>query len=142
MQHDSFQTPEVFFHIILAEFSALNIAIDSENNDKPTETGLVSAIEEGPSSECIQALKWRWAVQRAFLHRSIPTREEMPKYDELFRIIEQHDFTSEMLVIGKVMRHITLLEPEKLCEEEKYHIRDRANILLKKWSVIFRATAA
>ncbi|GJJ06837.1 hypothetical protein Clacol_001033 [Clathrus columnatus] len=35
--------------------------------------------------------------------------------------------------IDQVMRHISSSDPEKLQEEEKYHIRDRADALSKKW---------
>ncbi|GJJ06846.1 hypothetical protein Clacol_010503 [Clathrus columnatus] len=99
------------------------------------------AISKDP--EAIKVKEWRHKLQRAFLSKSVPKEEEMPEYDQLFTTIEKHDLTLDQLTLGKVMRHITQLEPEKLQQEEKYQIRKRADALLEKWQkFVHNASAA
>jgi hypothetical protein len=44
--------------------------------------------------------------------------------------------------IGKVMRHIHLLEPGKVPRDDEYKFRDRAKALVDKWHGILNANKA
>lgn len=86
--------------------------------------------------ENIKVKEWRHKLQRGFLSKTIPKEEEMPEFDALFTTIENYNLTLPQLSfskLGKVMRHITQLEPTKLQQEDKYQIRKRADALLEKW---------
>lgn len=87
----------------------------------------------------------------------------MPGLDQLFTTVENYDqmnihylsvsasvisvslFQFLILLfhqhskIGKVMRHIAILEPEKVPRDAEFHFRERAKALVDKWHQILNA---
>ncbi|KAJ6475107.1 hypothetical protein C8R47DRAFT_1076153 [Mycena vitilis] len=89
--------------------------------------------------EAVKVREWRHKLQKIFLNskRATPKSEEMPAIHWLFTAIEAHEFMSpEYLTfskIGKVMRHIYLLEPGKIPRDGEFKFRVRAKALVEKW---------
>ncbi|KAK7447116.1 hypothetical protein VKT23_013747 [Stygiomarasmius scandens] len=94
--------------------------------------------------EATKVRQWRHVLQRTFLSFNKPMKElNMPTMDQLFKDIESYqDMTSEYIAfskIGKVMRHITLLDPSKIPLEDQYKFRERAKKLMDQWNTILEA---
>ncbi|KAF8513908.1 hypothetical protein BU17DRAFT_68585 [Hysterangium stoloniferum] len=94
-----------------------------------------------------KVMEWRHKLQRAFLNKTTPKAEEMPEYDQLFTIIENHEVTIEQLAfskLGKLMRHISRLDQTRypIANEEQYNIRGRADALLEKWQKMIELSGA
>ncbi|PSS38004.1 hypothetical protein PHLCEN_2v144 [Hermanssonia centrifuga] len=89
---------------------------------------------------------WRHKLQKAFLSKSLPKDEDMPALDTLFTTVESYDGMSIQYLtfskIGKVMRHIHALAPEKVSRDEEFKFRDRAKALVDKWHDILNASKA
>jgi len=64
----------------------------------------------------------------------------MPALDQLFKTIESYDKMNiqylQFSKIGKVMRHVTALEEDKVPRDAEYKFRDRAKSLVDKWHMI------
>ncbi|KAF8513903.1 hypothetical protein BU17DRAFT_68581 [Hysterangium stoloniferum] len=93
-------------------------------------------LVDNPDTNTVR--EWRHKLQRAFLNKTTPKAEEMPEYDQLFTVIENHELTIEQLTfskLGKLMRHISQLDQTRypIANEERYNIRGRADALLEKW---------
>ncbi|WVR00271.1 hypothetical protein IAU59_007414 [Kwoniella sp. CBS 9459] len=97
------------------------------------------AVDEDPlasNPECVKVKDWRHKLQRAFLSKSLPTADEMPTYDELFKTIESYNaMTIDALQyskIGKVMKKIVTL-PD-IPRNDEFKITDRASKLMHQWT--------
>ncbi|KAK6909424.1 hypothetical protein I204_01287 [Kwoniella mangroviensis CBS 8886] len=86
--------------------------------------------------ECVKVKDWRHKLQRAFLSKSLPSAEEMPSYDDLFKTIESYEsMTIDALQyskIGKVMKKIMTLN--EIPRNEEFKITDRASKLMHQWT--------
>ncbi|WVQ66995.1 uncharacterized protein L199_005187 [Kwoniella botswanensis] len=86
--------------------------------------------------ECVKVKDWRHKLQRAFLSKSLPSAEEMPSYDDLFKTIESYDsMTIDALQyskIGKVMKKIMTLN--EIPRNQEFKITDRASKLMHQWT--------
>ncbi|WVF73081.1 hypothetical protein IAT40_007900 [Kwoniella sp. CBS 6097] len=96
-------------------------------------------VDEDPlasNPECVKVKDWRHKLQRAFLSKSLPTADEMPTYDELFKTIESYNaMTIDALQyskIGKVMKKIVTLS--EIPRNEEFKITDRASKLMHQWT--------
>ncbi|OCF38953.1 hypothetical protein I317_07247 [Kwoniella heveanensis CBS 569] len=96
-------------------------------------------VDEDPlasNPECVKVKDWRHKLQRAFLSKTLPSAEEMPTYDELFKTIESYNaMTIDALQyskIGKVMKKIVTL-PD-IPRNEEFKITDRASKLMHQWT--------
>ncbi|EKM75299.1 hypothetical protein AGABI1DRAFT_116494 [Agaricus bisporus var. burnettii JB137-S8] len=94
--------------------------------------------------EATKVKDWRHKLQKTFLSsKGIPKDEEMPAIDHLFTTVENYDkLTIEYLQfskIGKVMRHIAVLEDEKIPRNAEFKFKERADALVKKWQQILNA---
>ncbi|KAK7017745.1 hypothetical protein R3P38DRAFT_2985226 [Favolaschia claudopus] len=103
-------------------------------------------LESDP--EALKVRDWRHKLQKTFLssNKAPPKADEMPNVDALFTTIESYeDITIAYLTfskIGKVMRHIHLLEPNRVPRDDEYHFRDRAKALVDKWQGILATSKA
>ncbi|KAJ7640645.1 hypothetical protein B0H17DRAFT_1339250 [Mycena rosella] len=103
-------------------------------------------LESDPAA--LQVHKWRHKLQKTLLssNKTLPKEEVMPAVDALFTTIEGYrNMSIECLTfskIGKVMRHIHLLEPGKVPRDDEYKFRDRAKALIDKWHGILNANKA
>ncbi|KDR65878.1 hypothetical protein GALMADRAFT_260082 [Galerina marginata CBS 339.88] len=93
-----------------------------------------------PSDRQSQKIKdWRHTLQKTFLNSKAPAKaEDMPKMDRLFAMIEAcNEMTVEQLdysKIGKVMRHISVLEGHNIPpRDDEFKFRARAKVLFEKW---------
>ncbi|KAJ7441521.1 hypothetical protein B0H11DRAFT_2096109 [Mycena galericulata] len=105
-----------------------------------------SALESDP--EALKVREWRHKLQKTFLssNKSLPKEEEMPAVDTLFTTVEGYqNMNIDYLTfskIGKVMRHINLLEAHKVPRDDEFKFRDRAKALVDKWHQILNANKA
>ncbi|KAJ7150147.1 hypothetical protein C8R43DRAFT_1006428 [Mycena crocata] len=103
----------------------------------------VSELESDP--EALRVREWRHKLQKIFLSNKSggPKEDEMPAVDTLFTTVEEfQNMTIGYLTfskIGKVMRHIHLLEPHKVPRDDEFKFRDRAKALVDKWHQILNA---
>nr|XP_018260871.1 uncharacterized protein I303_06588 [Kwoniella dejecticola CBS 10117]OBR83029.1 hypothetical protein I303_06588 [Kwoniella dejecticola CBS 10117] len=92
--------------------------------------------------ECVKVKDWRHKLQRAFLSKSLPSAEEMPSYDDLFKTIESYeDMTIDALQyskIGKVMKKIMTLN--EIPRNDDFKITDRASKLMHQWTDFIAAS--
>ncbi|KAJ7620810.1 hypothetical protein DFH06DRAFT_1482421 [Mycena polygramma] len=108
--------------------------------------GSAAQLESDP--EALKVREWRHKLQKTFLssNKSLPKEEEMPAVDSLFTTVEGYqNMNIEYLTfskIGKVMRHIHLLEPGKVPRDDEFKFRDRAKALVDKWHGILNANKA
>ncbi|KAJ7440614.1 hypothetical protein FB451DRAFT_126112 [Mycena latifolia] len=93
--------------------------------------------------EVLKVREWRHILQKKFLSKSAPvppSQDDMRDMDALFTTLEDYqDMTSEYLTlskIGKVMRHISLLEPHCIPGDDEFKLLDRAKVLVDKWHQI------
>ncbi|KAJ7806365.1 hypothetical protein B0H13DRAFT_1929638 [Mycena leptocephala] len=97
-----------------------------------------AALQSDP--EAVKVLAWRHKLQKTFLTKALSTENEMPAVDTLFTTIERYqNMNIDILTlsrIGKVMRHIHLLEPAKVPCDDKYKFRSCAKALVDKWRQI------
>ncbi|KAJ6580390.1 hypothetical protein DFH09DRAFT_1145909 [Mycena vulgaris] len=67
----------------------------------------------------------------------------MPALDALFKVIEEYqNMTIGYLIfskIGKVMRHIQLLDEKKVPRDDEFDFRLRAKVLLDQWHQLLTA---
>ncbi|KAJ7627014.1 hypothetical protein FB45DRAFT_920497 [Roridomyces roridus] len=131
-----------------------------ESEDEGGEDGDAEGGEEAPVSkkhkggenaslesdpEALKVREWRHKLQKTFLssNKSLPKEEEMPAVDALFTLVESYqNMNIDYLTfskIGKVMRHIHLLEPHKVPRDGEFKFRDRAKALVDKWHQILNA---
>ncbi|KAJ7659476.1 hypothetical protein B0H17DRAFT_1096092 [Mycena rosella] len=115
-----------------------------ERASKKVKTGDASAkLESDP--EALKVREWRHKLQKTFLssNKSLPKEDEMPAVNTLFTTVEGYqNMNIDYLTfskIGKVMRHIHLLEPGKVPRDDEYNFRDRAKALVDKWHNILNA---
>ncbi|KAF8191663.1 hypothetical protein K438DRAFT_1970643 [Mycena galopus ATCC 62051] len=91
----------------------------------------------------IKVRRWRYNLQKAFLSntKALQKEEEMPLINDLFTTVEGYqNMTVEHLMftkIGKVMRHIHLLEPAQVPHDDEFKFRERAKALVNKWDGLF-----
>ncbi|KAF7288323.1 PWWP domain-containing protein [Mycena chlorophos] len=114
-----------------AKKAAATAQVNGKDDDK-------NDLENDPDAR--QVRDWRNKLQKCFLKQSeVPPKEsEMPAMDTLFTQVENYEEMSvEYLTfskIGKVMRHIHLLEPARVPRDDEYNFRDRAKVLVDKWN--------
>ncbi|KAJ7664661.1 hypothetical protein DFH06DRAFT_326370 [Mycena polygramma] len=105
-----------------------------------------SAVSPEADPDALKVREWRHKLQKTFLGKALPKEEEMPTVDALFATVEGfQNMSIEYLMfskIGKVMRHIHLLEPGKVPRDDEFKFRDRAKALVDKWHAISNAKAA
>ncbi|KAJ7349977.1 hypothetical protein DFH08DRAFT_126413 [Mycena albidolilacea] len=95
----------------------------------------------------IKVRGWRHKLQKTFLSntKALPKEEEMPLMSDLFTTVEGYqNMTVEHLrftKIGKVMRHICVLDPAHVPRDDEFKFRDRAKALLDKWHGLRNANA-
>ncbi|KAJ7085161.1 hypothetical protein B0H15DRAFT_931873 [Mycena belliarum] len=99
-------------------------------------------LESDP--EALKVREWRHKLQKTFLsNKSLPKEDDMPDIDTLFTAVEGYqDMNIDYLTfskIGKVMRHIHLLEANKVPRDEEFKFRERAKALVDKWHQILNA---
>ncbi|KAJ7633868.1 hypothetical protein DFH06DRAFT_1303285 [Mycena polygramma] len=103
--------------------------------------GFAEPLKSDP--EALKVREWRHKLQKTFLRNALPKEEEMPAVDSLLATVEGYqNMNIEYLMfskIGKVMRHITLLEPGKVPRDEEFKFRERAKALVDKWRNILNA---
>ncbi|KAJ6618988.1 hypothetical protein B0H10DRAFT_2217266 [Mycena sp. CBHHK59/15] len=105
-----------------------------------------SKLESDP--EALKVREWRHKLQKTFLssNKSVPKEDEMPAVDTLFTTVEGYqNMNIDYLTfskIGKVMRHIHLLEPHRIPRDDEFKFRDRAKALVDKWHQILNANKA
>ncbi|KAJ7269065.1 hypothetical protein C8J57DRAFT_1509278 [Mycena rebaudengoi] len=122
-----------------------------EEGDEPaTKKAKVTEGEANLESdpEALKVREWRHKLQKTFLssNKSLPKDDEMPAVDTLFTTVEGYqNMNIDYLTfskIGKVMRHIHLLEPHKVPRDDEFKFRDRAKALVDKWHAILNANKA
>ncbi|KAJ7764414.1 hypothetical protein B0H16DRAFT_1526963 [Mycena metata] len=91
-------------------------------------------------AEATKVRSWRHMLQKTFLSPGPNAPgEDMPPMDALFTTVEEYPMSVPILKfskIGKVMRHIRLLDPEQVSRDEEFHFRDRAGQLADEWSLL------
>ncbi|KAJ6517310.1 hypothetical protein C8R47DRAFT_1086941 [Mycena vitilis] len=117
-----------------------------EGANKKVKTGDGAAANPEADPDALKVREWRHKLQKTFLGKALPKEEEMPAVDALFATVEGfQNMSIEYLMfskIGKVMRHIHLLEPGKVPRDDDFKFRDRAKALVDKWHAISNAKAA
>ncbi|KAJ7190674.1 hypothetical protein GGX14DRAFT_482924 [Mycena pura] len=126
---------------------------DVAENGKPR-AGKKAKVDKGDAAaaakleadpEALKVREWRHKLQKTFLssNKALPKEEEMPAVDKLFTTVEQYqNMNIDYLTfskIGKVMRHIHLLEPSKVPRDNEFQFRDRAKALVDRWHQILNA---
>ncbi|KAJ7712927.1 hypothetical protein B0H14DRAFT_3902119 [Mycena olivaceomarginata] len=102
-------------------------------------------LESDP--EALKVREWRHKLQKTFLssNKALPKEEEMPAVDTLFTTVESYEGMNigylTFSKIGKVMRHIHLLEPGKVPRDEEFKFRDRAKALVDRWHGILNSNS-
>ncbi|KAL4073811.1 hypothetical protein J3A83DRAFT_4357782 [Scleroderma citrinum] len=97
-------------------------------------------LESDPEARKVR--EWRHKLQKALLgSKGLPSPDEMPALDQLFTTVEKYEHPNiinylSFSKIGKVMRHIAALTPEKVPRDEEFHFRTRAKALVDKWHTI------
>ncbi|KAG9316800.1 hypothetical protein JVU11DRAFT_2865 [Chiua virens] len=100
-------------------------------------------LEADPEARKVR--EWRHKLQKALLgSKGAPSDEDMPALDHLFSTVEQYEHPNlinflSFSKIGKVMRHIAALTPDKVPRDEEYKFRTRAKALVDKWHAILGA---
>ncbi|VDC04998.1 unnamed protein product [Peniophora sp. CBMAI 1063] len=105
--------------------------------------------DDGPLADDKEAQKvknWRHTLQKTFLTNTSGAKaEDIPVSDALFTEIEQYNGMTVAYLsyskIGKVMRHIHLLDEAKIPDEATYGFRKRAKALVDKWQTQLHSTA-
>ncbi|EIW83102.1 hypothetical protein CONPUDRAFT_89090 [Coniophora puteana RWD-64-598 SS2] len=97
------------------------------------------ALEKDPEARKVR--EWRHKLQKALLSKSPPSNDDMIALDQLFTTVEayEHENIIQYLSfskIGKVMRHIFALPPEKVPRDDEFKFRQRAKALVDKWHAI------
>ncbi|KAJ7663388.1 hypothetical protein DFH06DRAFT_348191, partial [Mycena polygramma] len=107
--------------------------------------GPYAHLESDP--EAVKVREWRHKLQKTFLstNKAPPKAAEMPTVDILFTTVEEYQkMNIEYLMftkIGKVMRHITLLDQCKVPRDDEFKFRHRAQALIDKWHAILNPAA-
>ncbi|KAG6829570.1 hypothetical protein H0H92_004119 [Tricholoma furcatifolium] len=88
--------------------------------------------------DALKVRDWRHKLQKAFLSsKSTPDEAEMPNLDTLFSTVEAYDKMTvaylQFSKIGKVMRHITLLDASKVPRDDEFRFKERAQALVERW---------
>ncbi|KAF8552778.1 kinase-like protein [Imleria badia] len=97
-------------------------------------------LEADPEARKVRV--WRHRVQKAFFSsRGTPSDEDIPAMDQLFTRIERYEHPNLLNFIafskiGKVMRHIVALTPDKVPLDEQFKFRARARALIDKWHTL------
>ncbi|KAG6852932.1 hypothetical protein C0991_008046, partial [Blastosporella zonata] len=94
--------------------------------------------------EAIKVREWRHRLQKAFLsNKSTPDDGDMPALDQLFSIVEAYQTMTvaylQFSKIGKVMRHITLLDDMRIPRDAEFKFKDRAQTLVERWQAVLNA---
>ncbi|KNZ76223.1 Putative oxidoreductase GLYR1 like protein [Termitomyces sp. J132] len=94
--------------------------------------------------EAIKVRDWRHKLQKAFLSaKSTPDDSDMPTLDTLFTTVESYTTMTvahlQFSKIGKVMRHITLLEDRRVPRDGEFRFRARAQALVERWQSVLGA---
>ncbi|KAG5338622.1 hypothetical protein C0989_006753 [Termitomyces sp. Mn162] len=94
--------------------------------------------------EAIKVRDWRHKLQKAFLSaKSTPDDSDMPTLDTLFTTVESYTTMTvahlQFSKIGKVMRHITLLEDRRVPRDGEFKFRARAQALVERWQSVLGA---
>ncbi|KAF7367986.1 BTB domain-containing protein [Mycena sanguinolenta] len=87
-------------------------------------------------SRALMVREWRHSLQKIFFGPQSIDANEMPRMDALFTTVAAYPMTTEYLTfskIGKVMRHIALLDLHKVPHDAEFHFRDRAKELVNRW---------
>ncbi|KAF7343715.1 PWWP domain-containing protein [Mycena sanguinolenta] len=102
-------------------------------------------LESDP--EALKVREWRHKLQKTFLssNKALPKEDEMPTVDALFTTVEGYQNMNigylTFSKIGKVMRHIHLLDAAKVPRDDEFHFRDRAKALVDKWHEILNSNS-
>ncbi|KAJ7260314.1 hypothetical protein B0H12DRAFT_1107750 [Mycena haematopus] len=102
-------------------------------------------LESDP--EALKVREWRHKLQKTFLssNKALPKEDEMPTVDALFTTVEGYENMNigylTFSKIGKVMRHIHLLDAAKVPRDDEFHFRDRAKALVDKWHEILNSNS-
>ncbi|KAF8134461.1 hypothetical protein EV363DRAFT_1562127 [Boletus edulis] len=100
-------------------------------------------LEADPEARKVR--EWRHRLQKALLgSKGTPSDEDMPALDQLFTTVEQYEHPNlinflSFSKIGKVMRHIAALQPDRVPRDELFKFRARAKALVDKWHAILGA---
>ncbi|KAG6860774.1 hypothetical protein C0995_007678 [Termitomyces sp. Mi166 len=102
-----------------------------------------------PDTEAIRVRDWRHKLQKAFLSaKTTPDdsnrlNQDMPALHNLFSTVEAYDSMTvaylQFSKIGKVMRHITLLEDKRVPRDAEFRFRARAQALVERWQSVLGA---
>lgn len=110
-------------------------------SSKPENQAPVDDDPLAQNPECVKVKDWRHKLQRAFLGKAMPSADEMPTYDSLFKTIEEYkDITIDALTyskIGKVMKK--LATTTNIPRNDEFKITDRASKLMQDWQNIIAA---
>ncbi|KAH7913286.1 hypothetical protein BJ138DRAFT_969298, partial [Hygrophoropsis aurantiaca] len=112
----------------------------SKKPKREKEDDVDPALEKDPEAQKVR--EWRHRLQKALLgSKGLPAEDEMPHLDALFTTVEQYDHANIIAYllfskIGKVMRHIAALSPDKVPRDDEFQFRTRAKSLVDKWHTI------
>ncbi|KAG5640837.1 hypothetical protein DXG03_006877 [Asterophora parasitica] len=119
-----------------AKSKAMVESEDEQGGDEDAEGEDAAKLNEDPEANKVR--DWRHRLQKAFLsNKATPDDADMPNLDALFTTVESYDSMTvahlQFSKIGKVMRHITLLKPDRLPRDAEFRFRDRAQALVERW---------
>ncbi|KIM69674.1 hypothetical protein SCLCIDRAFT_1208172 [Scleroderma citrinum Foug A] len=112
----------------------------SKKPKREKEEDIDAKLESDPEARKVR--EWRHKLQKALLgSKGLPSPDEMPALDQLFATVEKYEHPNiisylSFSKIGKVMRHIAALTPEKVPRDDEFHFRTRAKALVDKWHTI------
>ncbi|KAG6335689.1 hypothetical protein ID866_3395 [Astraeus odoratus] len=112
----------------------------SKKLKRDKEEDIDAKLESDPEARKVR--EWRHKLQKALLgSKGLPSPDEMPALDQLFSTVEKYEHPNLITYlsfskIGKVMRHIAALSPEKVPRDDEFHFRTRAKALVDKWHTI------
>ncbi|KAF8840708.1 hypothetical protein BDN67DRAFT_607663 [Paxillus ammoniavirescens] len=126
-----------------APTSAKAVPPPSKKAKREKEEDVDANLEADPEARKVR--EWRHRLQKALLgSKGLPSNEEMPALDQLFTTVEHYEHPNlinflSFSKIGKVMRHIAALSPEKVPRDDEFKFRVRAKALVDKWHAILGA---
>ncbi|KAF8186140.1 hypothetical protein K438DRAFT_1039605 [Mycena galopus ATCC 62051] len=103
------------------------------------------SMESNPGA--LRVREWRHKLQKTFLPSSavLPKEDDMPAIDTLFKVLEIYGGMNVEYLnfskIGKIMRHINLLPPNRVPRDDEFHFRDRAGALVNKWHKLLNSNS-
>jgi len=112
--------------------------VESEDETKPLKKPRKDTGNDDPETRRVR--EWRQALQRVFLGKTRPKDEEMENHNKMFTDVENYTQMAlpqlQETKIGKVMRHISMADEEKLPRNAEFNFKSRAAKLVDRWQAI------